>query len=483
MAALLLLGLRALAGAVVETRLRQEAAYRLEALRKGAPLWRWTLHRPGDLVAGRPFGNASASSTGLGLRVVSLDGQPFDLGLPVMRPLDLANWPLLRLTLAPDHGPADMSLVVQSRPDGRACTASLAIPTHGGGLTVDLRALSWRQDDGGVCPRPGVVDYMLRVRMRLPAGDAIELRSVDLLAAEPMATSGAAPITLPSDAAAHLDRLARSSTSVTAAPVILLPRASSVEHWLALRDRILRLWPGAVVAPEGASLLPKEHVPAPAWLGWVVAIGYGALLLHAGLRRTHPFWELALLAAGLLWLIAGMQWGLHAYPPALVAFVEALAWATWQAWRRRPADWRWLGGKARDWLMPLALVLVAWGLAAAFGSGWAAPNGRHAALYLAWASLQQWLMLAVALPRLERWPGGRAAPILATATLFALLHTPNGALMQLCFLAELWWAWWFLRSRRLLPIALAHAACALLVEAGVTGSVLRSLEVSARFLL
>jgi hypothetical protein len=55
--------------------------------------------------------------------------------------------------------------------------------------------------------------------------------------------------------------------------------------------------------------------------------------------------------------------------------------------------------------------------------------------------------------------------------------------MQLCFLAELWWAWCFLRSRRLLPIALAHAGCALLVEAGLVGSVLRSLEVSARFLL
>ena len=63
------------------------------------------------------------------------------------------------------------------------------------------------------------------------------------------------------------------------------------------------------------------------------------------------------------------------------------------------------------------------------------------------------------------------------------LHTPNGALMQLCLLAELWWAWCFRRSRALLPIAVAHTACALLVEAGLVGSLLRSLEVSARFFL
>ena len=112
-----------------------------------------------------------------------------------------------------------------------------------------------------------------------------------------------------------------------------------------------------------------------------------------------------------------------------------------------------------------------------------APEWRHAFLYVAWASLQQWLMLAVVLRRLERWPGGSTLPILGAATLFALLHTPNGMLMQLCFVAEVCWAWCFLRSRRLLPIALAHAGCALLVESGLAGGVLRSLEVSARFFL
>jgi hypothetical protein len=57
-------------------------------------------------------------------------------------------------------------------------------------------------------------------------------------------------------------------------------------------------------------------------------------------------------------------------------------------------------------------------------------------------------------------------------------------LMQLCFVGELWWAWCYLRSRSVLPVALAHATCALLVESGLAGgALLRSLEVSARFFL
>ncbi|HMH67437.1 MAG TPA: hypothetical protein VK519_05910, partial [Pinirhizobacter sp.] len=59
-----------------------------------------------------------------------------------------------------------------------------------------------------------------------------------------------------------------------------------------------------------------------------------------------------------------------------------------------------------------------------------------------------------------------------------------GALMQMCFIGELWWAWCYYRGRSLVPIAVAHAACALVLEAGLAGgSYLRSLEVSARFFL
>jgi membrane protease YdiL (CAAX protease family) len=72
--------------------------------------------------------------------------------------------------------------------------------------------------------------------------------------------------------------------------------------------------------------------------------------------------------------------------------------------------------------------------------------------------------------------------VLLTALAFALLHTPNGVLMQLCFVAELAWAWWFLHRRAIFPVALAHAGSALLLQACLAGGILRSLEVSARFL-
>jgi hypothetical protein len=105
----------------------------------------------------------------------------------------------------------------------------------------------------------------------------------------------------------------------------------------------------------------------------------------------------------------------------------------------------------------------------------------HVLTYFGWAWLQQWLMLVVLLRRFELIVPRPAWAIVAVATVFALLHTPNGMLMQCCFVAELWWARCFQRSRSVLPIGLAHAACALLVEAGLIGGLVRSLEVSARF--
>ena len=482
MAALLLLGLHALARFVVETQLRHEAERKLDALTRGEPLWRWSLRQPRDLVAGRPFGHATANGTARGLRVVSRDGQPFELGLPVMTPLDLAHWPRLRVTMSPNDQAGELWLVVQAQPNEAACSAAAAaIPAHSEGIVIDLRHLAWRRDDGGACTPPSVVAYMLRLQFRIPAGSELELRDAALLTAEPLSSQRAAIATITS--VNDLDQLASAGRPMPAAPLLLLPRTASTETWLALRDRILARWPGAVVTPAGDPLVATTQAATPPWLGWAIAAAYAVMLLQAGLRRTHPAWEFALLIAGPLWLIAGMQWGLHAFPPAAAAFVAALTWAAWRERKDRLSDWQWFSRAPWVWLAPLALIPVAWGLGAGLGHGWAAPNGRQALLYVAWASLQQWLMLAVVLRHLERWWGGTALPILATATLFALLHTPNGMLMQLCFLAELWWAWCFLRSRRLLPIALAHAGCALLVEAGLTGGLLRSLEVSARFLL
>jgi hypothetical protein len=483
----LLMALHGLSAWIVRAHLRHEAEARLSALQAGQPLWQWTTREPRDLVAGRPFGAATAKGERGALRVTSRDGSPFEVGLPVMRPLDLAHWPLLRLDI--DGLPGDrFDLAVQSDKHSPACLASGigARDSIHGRLLVDLRRLAWHTEDGRACPPPRVVTYMLRLRMTMTAGSSALLKEAAFL---PLATQvpDQPEIALPGntvEAERDLAVLAR-QIDPPAAPRFLLAPSATPEQWLGLRDRILHACPGAVIAVGTASIPAVAQVPAPTWLGWAICAFYVAALIWLGIRstdRSSPG-ELPLIMAGPLWLIAGLQWGWRPSMPGLLAFMAALLYAAWAEWRRRPNDWRWLGHSWRDWVWPLALLPVAWGWGAWSGHGFTAPDPRHAATYLAWAALQQWLMLTVALRGFERWRLPPAARVLATAALFALLHTPNHLLMQLCLLAELWWGWCFVRSRALLPIALAHASAALLVESAWVGATLRSLEVSARFFL
>ena len=486
-AALLLLGMRALSDWMTERHLRQEAAHELHTLQAREPLWRWSLREPRDLVARRPFGNAIVEAGSTGLKVKSHDGQAFELGLPVTRPMDLANWPQLWLVARASKA-WQLSLVVQPRAQEPACVAkTVTMPTADAATFVfDLRKLDWRHEDGSPCASPTTVAYLLRLRVQLPAGDTLELREASLRADGPVRLPGPTP-TVDLREGRPIDLLEQLTVAPTmpAVPLVWLPRDGSAESALALRDRLRGLWPAALIVPAGDVPTPAAPAAAPAWIRWLICAIYLLLLAFTDRRRLHPAVEVAVVIAGPLWLIAGLQWGQYqpATLPAMIALITALIWAA-RRQRRQPVwDRHWTGGKALERWAPLALLPVAWGLAMAFGHNFAVPEWRHAFLYVLWAALQQWLMLAVVSRRLERWTGGQILPILGTAALFALLHTPNGTLMQLCFLAELWWAWCYLRSRRLLPIVLAHAGCALLVESGLAGGVLRSLEVSARFFL
>src|SRR6185437_14178337 len=117
-------------------------------------------------------------------------------------------------------------------------------------------------------------------------------------------------------------------------------------------------------------------------------------------------------------------------------------WPGWPGGRRAcvgAAGWN----SPPAWPMPFALLPPTLLLIAGYGGHCTAPTPGHVLTYLLWAILQQWLMLAVVLRRLE---GGRQHPafaVLLAALVFALMHTPNGILMQLCLLAELWWVWCF----------------------------------------
>ena len=482
--ALLLFGLRELAARITAGHLQRTADRQLALIEHGQPLWQWQLHQRHDLVAGRAFGAADLQRVGDGLRIRSRDGTPFELGLPVSGMLDPGHWPLLAL-----HGEADapfrLGITWRPRLGQPGCFGWQDTPVAAGPLNVviDLRQLHWQAADGSDCAAPQRIE-MLRLKLVLPASASLRLDEVALRRDAPLPVPRRPSLQLSSDPATAAQQLA--DPALPAAPWIALPADATAETQLALRQLVWWQRPGALILPHGDTPMTAREPGDQGWLSWIGTIGY--LLALAGLAWWSPrlrqrHWpELVACLAGPLWLVIGLQLGLRLSLPGLLCFAGALLFAAQAEWRQRPGNWRWQGDW-RAWMQPFALLPLALLLIAGYGGHYTAPTPGHVLVYLLWAVLQQWLMLAVVLRRLE---GGRLHPALAvllTALVFALMHTPNGTLMQLCLLAELWWAWCFRRSRALLPIAVAHAACALLVEAGLVGSLLRSLEVSARFFL
>ncbi|WP_049622617.1 CPBP family glutamic-type intramembrane protease [Frateuria defendens] len=487
---LALLALRVGAARLTAAHLLAEAGQELAQLQAGQPLWQWQPRQPDDFVAGRAFGQAKLVRDAGGIRAVSLDGSPFELGLPIAQGLDLAHWPWLDLDMVAET-PAALELIWQAGSTEPPCLAAVG-PLRPGTARqrIDLRRLAWRSADGDCALPPHA--WMLRLRLTLPPG-----RSLRLLAAALHADSAALGpavgttdgISVPPGLPTGLARIDLAATTghLPAVPLFRLPAGASAEDQLALRDRARLYRPAALVAPADAAIHPQAEARAAGWPAWTVCAAY--LLALLALARWKPagapgtWLEILAIAAGALWLIAGLQWGGHPAPPATMAFVAALLYAAWAEWRRRPRDWH---GSAPwpAWAWSLALVPAALALVGLWGHAFVPVPARHALTYLGWAALQQWLLLAVLMRRLESVLPRPSWAIVPTAVLFALLHTPNGMLMQLCLVAELWWAWGFRRWPGLLPVAMAHAACALLVESGLAGSaLLRSMEVSARFFL
>jgi hypothetical protein len=448
--------------------LQQRAAERLDRLRHGSALWQWQPRQPPDLIAGRAFGKARLEARQTGLRATSFDGSPFELGLRLEQPIDLHHWPRLRLHIDSDRG-GQLGLLTASATDQSVCRTSLGTVLAAGvqQAIIDARSQDWRDARGQAC-QPARAIGMLRLSLQLPAGSWLTLSDLALLPASPS--------TPPAPTAGRADPLGE--TTDRASPALVLDATSAAERLLAARDRALQTWPGAVVAvgdmPEPAA------APSPRqWPEWLGLAAYVIGLLTLVCRRAPSRWLVGMACLpGPLWLLAGLQLGQRISLPAAMAFLAALLYAGLLSWRERPADWRWRGPPS-SWLIaliPLPLALLLWQLR---GHPLQALPPLHVVTYFGWAALQQWLMLVVLLRHLDGLP--RLLGILLTALVFALLHTPNGLLMQLCFIAELVWAWQFQRQRTLLPIAVAHTLCALLLEAGVVGGPLRSLEVSARF--
>lgn len=488
----LFIALPMLAAHLVNRHLADAAQHEWSALRHDQAIWQWPLQQPDDLIAGRAFGQASASSIGGALAINSTNGTPFELGLPIDSGLDLAHWPVLTIDLAKPAPPATTVALLWRDARGATCLSAPLQHLPPDHWRIDLRHLSWEamSGSGAGCRLPNDA-RMLRLRVSLPAASTLQLRRAGLaghgkVSAQVLNEVASWP-TRVADPVAWLRAVSERSAG---ASLLRLPAAASARQLLQWRDQVRAVAPAALILP--ASLVLHAN-PAPAsaqasaWLDWVALGLYCVALIGLSVApRRRPVadgWIVAGALAGPLWLIAGLQLDPHPGPAGLLAFAAATAFAALAERRSAPRTWRWIGEWRRPaWWLPLLAIPLALLLQKAAGHTFEPLLARHVLLYFGWAVLQQWLILAVVQTRISRLSGNVGLAIVYAALAFALLHTPNGALMQLCFGAELYWAWCFQRSRSLLPVALAHAASALILEAGLAGGPwLRSLEVGTRF--
>lgn len=464
----MLLALPRWAALVVRDGIATSSAAERAAYASGGSPWSWRFREPDDIVAGRVFGQGALESRDDGLVVRAVDGSPFQIGLPLTRPTDLGRLDTLVLG-------ARASAVGTYGVSVRETLAGPLVKSNLGVLTPDrlaaplrLRDLAWTDALGHAAAYP-MRAAMLRIDVVLPAGATLVLDHAEL-----RPPSGA--IEPPTDA---------------------LPAGLSAEGLLAWRDNLRAADP--LVTFGNASLSPVQ----PPWRAWLPSAVYLLLLVVmalATLRSRRPYavkpipttglfglgprltdvLHASLVVAGPVWFIASLDFGVRVAPERVALFAGGVGYAIFLALSRRLPPWRWLArGSGTAW--PFAAVAVALGLALFAGHKPSWPSFGHLAAYVAWATFQQWLLLAVVGGLLAR-ALSRPWAVLLTAFAFALLHTPNGLLMQLCFVAELGWAWWYLHHRSLLPVAVAHAASAVVLQAGLAGGLLRSLEVSARFL-
>ncbi|MDR3389732.1 MAG: CPBP family intramembrane metalloprotease [Rudaea sp.] len=490
--------------------LRDQAARALALNATGDTPYRWQLRRPDDIVAGRVFGAADVDFSGGELAVRS-SGPALEIGLPLTRAVDLRRFPHLQMVVESDTSAAVQAVVRERLDAPERVNAATNVPTGAHSLMLDLAAPTWESGEHEVKPPRSAA--MLRLRFNAAAGTRLRLRTIVLeritdaqridLAqpphiVDPDATviTGMPLFRLPlrqQSQKVDIDAISR-NTNVHMPLLILLPQRGRVEQQIDLRNAVFAAQPGAILIPENAVdatfAQARDEIAAPATAGFFAShwLWLAAYALILGYCRWHPpraprlraFMEIVLTMAGPLWLILGGHFDGNPDTLQKLLIALSLAYAISLSMRRH---WQW-NGSARAWLLAAAIVVFAAliGLAAhrpddavrAVGAG-------HIARYLAWALLQQYLICAVCA---ERWQIVTGNAVFATylgALGFALMHTPNAALMLATLAGGLCWCALYLRERALLPLAVSHAVSALVLLALLPTDILASAEVSARF--
>lgn len=466
--------------------LAADAARTIALLDRGDTPYRWAPRHERDLVAERVFGRNAYEFDERGLRVEG-NGETFQVGLPFSGAIDLAVYGRLELD-AVDTAGAQTTLVARETLSGPMRFARV---TAGAGV-IELASLSWTDEFGAAVSTPRRL-AMLRVQARPPQGESFRLTAVRV--APSRGKIDYTPWTPIKPDAIHV-----AAPDTGAVPRYSLDDGQSLEAAMAQRDRLLLLAPAALfsagcdavgrVDAAVHSLAARDSAAHAIDLRWPALALYAAALLLLRLRPPrHARLRGALEAAGALAAPFGLVIGgfVGDNPNAWITLVAAVALAF--ALSLRPVDglppWRWLGPPAA-WFAPLATVVLAIAVAVAWHR---ADNGFHwpteimLVRYLAWAALQQYLICVVLADRLSRIGLAPRWIAFAAALVFALLHTPNAALMLATFAGGLIWSATWVRYRALLPIVAAHVASATILLACLPPEILRSAEVSARFFL
>jgi membrane protease YdiL (CAAX protease family) len=480
-------GLQVIAQHELDAHLRDAAAHALALNASGQTPYHWQFRGSGDIVAGRVFGAAAVAFHDNELEVRS-GGGTFEVGLPLSWPIDLQRFPQLHIDAAADV-PTTVTIVARETLTApEAATAALPL---GNGI-LDLSTLAWT-------PARPPTAAMLRLRFAMPAEHSLRLREARLeriANAERIDLTDAPPLDRvmgPWDPRA-LDAVNQRLDSHTT-PLLLLSQTGRVEQQLRQFKVIRAGVPAAIVIPESdvdsvfERAQQERDTPAqhdfrgtPAWLATLLFV------LFLGAERTRPprnarvraLLEIALALAIPLWLIAGAHFDGHIDHKQTLLIAATTLYTISLGWPRR---WSW-NGSLRAWLLAGAVIV----LAAAIGLAAHRPDTPlraittgHFVRYLGWALLQQYLICVVCTERWRSVTGHAAVAVYLSALAFALLHTPNASLMLATFVGGLCWCALYLRERALLPLALSHAASALLLLALLPPDLLLSAEVSARF--
>ncbi len=485
--ALAALLLYALAWQLTRQGIDQQARAKAAIYESGHTPWDFSPRTVDDLIAGRAFGNVGISHDQRGLIVRSHDNTAYELGVPLPYPLDLKYFPVAQLGLDTE-APTQLQWLIRASLDGPLLvSAPLQIQPGDHEMRVDFRSQRWSRD-GDVVVLPHTA-AMLRLKLRHPPDSIIRLRSLQWRA----------PDTTPGQTASPPLRWSKTADmrdTSSDAPVLLLSNAG-VESMLAQRDSIRQTIPATVVIASSDALTATPSHRNDCLQSVIALLAYGLLLMFAWKQtRREPqdgpagrmlsLLQMAVCAGPSLAWAVGMYGDPDPGPAWLAVMIAGLGFALWLAWRDYGRSWRWLRWHDhmawRDWTMPLLTTVLAGCLLIASTAELQEPTLPRSLSYVIWAAVQQLLILAVLAPRLRIYVKPRWLCALGLGVVFALAHAPNALLMEMTLLAQLLWAWQYLKRPVLLPLVLAHACAGLLLVAAVSGLPLRSLEVGARFL-